>query len=97
MGIPNHRFGISKGKNSIASGPPVLTAEYCGDPYRTAIKERLAAGKPRAPPRSEFMHNSRIYHAAEEDAGNILKLQKGEEPGLMKQVMSMITGMGYAR
>ncbi|KAI8682657.1 hypothetical protein NCS56_00388900 [Fusarium sp. Ph1] len=96
MGIPRHRFGIGKGKNSIASAPCVMAAEYCGDPYRMAIKERLAAGKPRAPPRSEFAMNSRIYHAAGEDVEDILELQKGEEPGVMKQVMSLITGMAYA-
>ncbi|KAJ4202560.1 hypothetical protein NW767_005931 [Fusarium falciforme] len=96
MGIPKQRFGIGQGKHSIASAPPVMTAEYCGDPYRTAIRERLAAGKPRAPPRSEFAINNRVYHAAGEYVKKILKLQKGEEPGLMKQVMSIITGMGYA-
>ncbi|KAI8721881.1 hypothetical protein NCS52_00330700 [Fusarium sp. LHS14.1] len=96
MGIPKHRFGISKGKDSIASAPPVLTAEYCGDPYRATIKKRLAAGKPRAPPQSEFVINSQIYHTAEKDLKKLQRLQKGEEPGLMKQAMSIIAGMGCA-
>ncbi|RSL42577.1 hypothetical protein CEP53_012129 [Fusarium sp. AF-6] len=95
MGIPKQRFGISKRRDSTASAAPVMTAEYCNDPFRAAIKERLAAGESRAPPRSEFAINSRIYHAAGEYAKRLSELQKGVDPGQMKQVMSSITGMAY--
>ncbi|RSL86334.1 hypothetical protein CEP51_002841 [Fusarium floridanum] len=96
MGIPKQRFGISKRRDSTASAAPVMTAEYCNDPFRAAIKERLAAGESRAPPRSEFALNSRIYHTASEYAKRLSELQKGVDPGQMKQVMSSITGMAYA-
>ncbi|KAI8674802.1 hypothetical protein NCS57_00379100 [Fusarium keratoplasticum] len=96
MGIPKQRFGIGKRRDSTASAPPVMTAEYCGDPYRTAIKKRLAAGKSRAPPDSEFAIDSRIYHMAAENAQKSSEMHKGAEPGLIEQVMSSIAGIAYA-
>ncbi|KAJ4234488.1 hypothetical protein NW759_001480 [Fusarium solani] len=95
MGIPKQRFGVGGRRDSTASAPPVMTAEYCGDPYRTAIKERLAAGKPRAPPGTEFEINSRIYHMAAENAKMSSEMHKGQGPGLIKQALSSIAGMAY--
>ncbi|RSL53576.1 hypothetical protein CEP54_010321 [Fusarium duplospermum] len=95
MRIPKQRFGIGRRRDSTASAPPVITAEYCNDPYRTVIKERLAAGEPRAPPRSEFANDSDNYHAAGKVSKSMSKVYESEETGLMKQATSLIAGMAY--
>ncbi|RSM08843.1 hypothetical protein CDV31_007982 [Fusarium ambrosium] len=95
MGIPKQRFGVDRRRDSTASAPPAMTAEHCGDPYRTAVKLRLEAGEPRAPPRSEFANDSENYHAAGKVSKSMSKMHESEEPGLMKQATSLIAGMAY--
>ncbi|KAL2689988.1 hypothetical protein Neosp_004054 [[Neocosmospora] mangrovei] len=97
MGIPKQRFGTRERGGSTASAPPLLTAEYCGDPYRTAIRERLEAGEPRVPPRSEFAKDSKNYHAAGKVSASMPRIHESEELGLMKQATALIAWKAYKK
>ncbi|EEU46785.1 uncharacterized protein NECHADRAFT_77530 [Fusarium vanettenii 77-13-4] len=95
MSIPKQRFGIGGRRDSTASVPPGMTAESCNDPYRTAIRERLAAGEPRVPPRSEFAKDSKNYHAAGKVSASMSTLHESEELDLMKQATALIAWKAY--